>query len=141
MLQLVSKEEYKNIIDDLNKTKLETRFKPEITERRNHKDFVFLKMVSEDGNNTLQGIASAEIYETRSGNIATINTLWVRPECRGNSWGELLIFHLMNFVKEKFEIYSFMCSSNKEALKSFLNNGFNGDIESGKNTVRLIKAE
>lgn len=141
MLQLVNKEEYKNIIDDLNKTKLETRFKPEITERKNHKGFIFLKMVSEDGSNTLQGIASAEIYETRSGNIANINTLWVRPECRGNNWGELLILHLMNFIKDKFEIYSFMCLSNREALKSFLNNGFNGDVENGKNTVRLIKAE
>lgn len=142
MLALVSKEEYINIIDYLNKTKVETRFKPEITERKNHKDFFFLKMVSEDGNNTLQGIASAEVYETRNGNVATINTLWVNPECRGNKWGELLVFHLMNFIKEKYPIYSFMCTTNREALKSFLNNGFDGDgVKTNKNTLRLIKAE
>lgn len=141
MLRLVNKEEYINIIKNLNETKVETRFKPELSERKNHKDYFFIVMESEDGNNTLQGIASGEVYETKSGNITNINTLWVAPEFRGNHWGEILVLHLMKFVKEKYSIYSFMCTTNRDALKSFINNGFEGDIKSNKNTLRLIKAE
>lgn len=142
MLTLISKEEYQNIVRDLIEAKIESRFKPEVTKRKNHRDFFFLRMNAEDGSNSLQGIASAEIYETKRGNVASINTLWVSPEWRNNRYGEVLIFHLMKLAKEKYPIYSFMCSSNREALTSFLRNGFTSDsINSGKPTLRLFKAE
>lgn len=140
MLKLVSKDEYERIIDDLNRTKVETRFKNGIKERRGHKDFFFLTMISEDGNGTLQGIASSEVYKTRIGNIASINTLWVNPNCRGNRYGEILIFHLERLINEKYPIYSFVSNGNKAALKSFLKNGFDSN-DKEKTTIRLFKSE
>lgn len=133
MLKLITKDEYLNILNKIEE------FKPVLSQRKGHKDYLFLKMESEDGMNNLQGIVSLEVYETRKGNVGNIQTLWVNPDFRGNKYGEILVHYIMKYTLEKFDnMYSFMVASNREALKCFKNNGFESDNET-RSTIRLFK--
>lgn len=146
MLRLIEEKEYIDTLKWLNEENIETYFKPELSKRKNHLGFVFMKMESEDGSNALQAMASAEIYSTNKGKVAVINSLFVMPEFRGNEYGKIILFHLIKNINENVnDMYSFMATSNVCAFKSFIKNGFecsDGTKEiknNKKNSFRLYK--
>ena len=139
MLRIVNEEEYIETLKWLSEDGIESIFKPELTKRKNHKEFIFMKMEEEDGSNKLQAMASVEIYETKNGNVALFNTLFVMPEFRGNKYGEIIVSNLINYLKENVDnLYSFMVNCNEESVNSFLRNGFESST-SNKKSFRLYK--
>lgn len=145
MLKFVEEKEYLDTIRFLNEElNLETGFKPEITHRKNSLKNFFVKMISEDWTDTLQGIISAELYETKKGYFLSIDTLYVTPENRGNKYGEILILNLLNNVKDECknlennrEIVA-ISNVNLKSLKSFKENGFEVGAEL-KNRIKVSK--
>ena len=139
MLRIVDKNEYIETLKWLNDSEIETTFKPELAKRKNHDSYVFIKMEAEDGSNSLQAMASVEIYGTTKGKVALFNTLFVMPECRGNNYGKIIIYHLMDYLESNIEnLYSFMVTCNKESYNSFIENGFKNSTPN-KKSFRLYK--
>jgi len=141
MLRIVDKEEYIDTLKWLNDDEIDTTFKPELNERKNHVGFEFIKMEAEDGSNRLQAMASAEIYSTQKGNVALINTLFTMPEERGNHYGKIVLYHLMKHIEDNYDnIYSFMATTNNDGYKSFIENDFEGHaIGRSKKSFKVYK--
>ena len=143
MLKLVEEQEFEEIVNEhLNEEEL-NRFNRIFTKRANHKDFKFLTMYSEDGKNTLQGLASAEIYETKKGNVVNVTSLFVVPEFReSTNYDEILILHLIRLAREAFtgeEFYSYIGLAKENDLKAYVNNGFDHDEPNKSGNISVYK--
>lgn len=135
MLKFIEEKEYLETIRELNEEQnISTGFKPEITHRKNSVDSFFIKMMSEDWKDTLQGIISAELFTTKKGYFLSIDTLFVTPDNRGNKYGEILIFNLLKHIKEKYNDVSItvIANANVDCLKCFKNNNFDVGDENRK---------
>ena len=143
MLKLVNKEEFEIIVNEHFDSAEYSRFNRIFTERNGHKGFKFLTMMSEDGQNTLQGVASAEVYETKKGNVANITSLWVAPEFRENTnYDEILVLHLLRLVREGFadeDFYSYIGLARENDLKAYTNNGFDHDEPKANGNISVYK--
>ena len=70
---------------------------------RGQGSWVFLRMVSEDGTNFLQGFAGAETFKTQRGWCFRVCAIWVDPACRGIGFGKVLLDHVERAAQGEFE--------------------------------------